>query len=116
MRKTKVGWDTESVVRKCPLRNHSKAEYIVALGNGVNAKFNKVNSFATQFTGDVAIQLKSPASKDCAERVEIHPNRAKGDAHNVVFGADLTAKLNKFKEVEMECVLWIDVLAHKIGE
>ena len=48
----------------CPLWNHSKTEYIVALGNGVNAELNKLNIFATQLTGDVAIQLKSPASND----------------------------------------------------
>jgi len=99
-----------------PLWNHSKTEYIVALGNGINTKLNKVNIFATQFTGDVAVQLESPASNDCAERVENHPYRAKGDAHNVAFCTDLTAKHHKFKEAEMVYVLGIIVPAHKIGE
>jgi hypothetical protein len=62
------------------------------LGNGIDNKLNKVNIFATQFTVDVAVQFESPASNDCAERVENHPYRAKGDVHNVAFGTDLTAK------------------------
>ncbi len=58
----------------CLLRNHSKTEYIVVLGNGINTKLNKVDISATQFTGDVAVQLNSPASNDCAERFENHPH------------------------------------------
>ncbi len=86
------------------------------LGNGIDTILNKVNIFATQFTGDVAVQLESPASDDCVKRVENHPYRAKGDAHNVAFGTDLTAKHHKFKEAETVCVLGIIVLAHKIGK
>ena len=89
------------------------------LGNGIYAELeslDKVNTFATQFTSDVAVQLESPSSNDCAERVENHPYRAKGDAHNVAFGTDLTAKHHKFKEAEMVCVLGIIVPEHKIGE
>ncbi len=86
------------------------------LGNGINAKLSKVYIFATQVTSDVAVQLESPASHKCAERVENHSHRAKGDAYNVAFGTDLTAKHHKFKEAEMVCVLGIIVLAHKIGE
>jgi hypothetical protein len=100
----------------CPLRNHSKKEYIVILGNRFNTKLNKVDIFAAQFTSDVAVQLKSPASNDCAECVENHPHRAKGDAHKVALVTDLTVKHNKFKEAEMVCVLGIIVLEHKIGE
>ena len=100
----------------CPLRNDSKTEYIVVLGNGINTKLNRVNIFATHFTCDIAIQLESPASNNCAERIENHPHRAKCDAHNVAFGTDLTAEHHKFKEPEMICVFGIIVLAHKIGE
>jgi hypothetical protein len=100
----------------CPLLDHSKTDYIVVLGNGINTKLNKVNILATQFTSDVDVQLESSASDDCTERVENHPYRAKGDAHNVAFGTDLTAEHHKFKEAEMACVLRIIGLAHNVGE
>ncbi len=97
-----------------PLRIYSQAEYIIALGNGIKARLNKVNVLARQFTGDVAIQLKFPPGNDDAEIVEKHPHGSKGNEHNVAIGEDLTAKLNKFKEAEMVCILGIVVLAHKI--
>ncbi len=96
----------------CPLRDDSKTEYIVVLGNGINTELNKVNIFATQFTGDIAIQLESPASNNCAECIENHPHRAQCDVHNVAFGTDLTAEHHKLKEAEMVCVFGIIVLAH----
>ena len=71
---------------------------------------------AKKNSSDVAVQLKSPASIDGAEGVENHPHRAKGDAHNVAFRADLTAEYNIFKEAEMACVLRIIGLAHNVGE
>ncbi len=109
------------------------------LGNGITTKLNEVGIIVTQSTGDIAVQLKSPASNDCAECVENHPHRlsllhprpaadppgcapppdprpAKGDAHNVAFGTDLTAKHKKFKEEEMVCIFGIVELADKIGE
>ncbi len=80
----------------------------------MNAKLDKVNVFATQFTSDVAIQLKSPPSNDGLESVEEQPHRSKGNMHNVALGEHLTAKRNKFKKGEMVCILWIGVLASKI--
>ncbi len=84
------------------------------LGNITNAKCDKIDAVATQFTGDVAIQLKSPQGYDGAESVEEHSQGPKGNAHKVLFNGDLTAKHNKFKESEMICILWIVVLAHKL--
>ena len=80
------------------LRNNSQAENIILLGNGGDRKFDKIDGLVTKFTGDVAIQLKSPPGIDGAESVADHPHRRKGDTHEVMFSGDLTAKHNKFKE------------------
>ena len=42
----------------CSLENYAQAELIIVLGNGIFAKLDKINAFAAQFTGGVAIQLK----------------------------------------------------------
>ncbi len=97
-----------------PLLNHSQAEYIVTPGNSVNPELDKVNVFATQFTFDVAIQWKTPPGNDDEDSVERYPHGSKGNAHNVAFGEDLTAKHNEVKEAEIVRILGIVVLTHKI--
>ena len=84
------------------------------LGNGSDQKLDKINAHVSKFTGDVAIQLKDPPGYDGAESIAEHPNGPKGNAHQIMFGGDLTAKHNLFKETEMVCILRIVVLAHKI--
>ncbi len=84
------------------------------LGNGIYAELDKVNALATQFTGDVTVQMKSPPSCNGAESVEEHPHVPEGNAHKVMFCGDLTAKHNKFKVSETLCILGIVVLAHKL--
>ncbi len=90
-----------------PLGNYAQAEHIIVpvLGDGINVELDKVNALAAQFTRDVTIQLNSPPCNDGLERVEEHPLRSKGDAHNVTFCGDLIAQHNKFKEAEMVCML-----------
>ena len=81
------------------------------LGNGIYPKLDKINALATKFTGDVAIQLKSPPGYDGAISVEdLHG--PKGNVHQIMFCGDLTAKHNKIKVTEMVCILRIVVLAH----
>ena len=94
------------------LRNDAQAENIILLGNRGNRKLDKVNALVTKFTGDVAIQLKDPPGYDGAVSVEDHPNGPKGNAHHIMFRADLTAKHNKIKETEMVRIRWIVVLEH----
>ncbi len=79
----------------CSLRNYAQAEHIIVLGNGIDARLDKVNSFATHFASYVAIQLKSPPCYDGAESVKEHPQGSKGNAHEVMCSGDLTAKHNK---------------------
>jgi hypothetical protein len=69
--------------------------------DGINAELDKVNALSTQFTGNFTIQLKSPPSNDGSESVEEHPQRSKGNEHNIAFEGDLIAKHNKFKEAEV---------------
>ena len=61
----------------CSLRNHAQAQNIVLLGNGSDRKLDTINDLVTKFTGDVAIQLKSPPGYDGAESVAEHPNGPK---------------------------------------
>jgi hypothetical protein len=94
------------------LWNDAQAENIILLGNRGNRKLDKVNALVTKFTGDVAIQLKDPPGYDGEESVEDHPNGPKGNAHHIMFRADLTAKHNKIKETEMVRIRRIVVLEH----
>ena len=94
------------------LGNDAQAENIILLGNRGNRKLDKVNALVTKFTGDVAIQLKDPPGYDGAESVEEHPYGPKGNAHQIMFRADLTAEHNKIKETEMVRIRSIVVLEH----
>ena len=94
------------------LGNDAQTENIILLGNRGNRKLDKVNALVTKFTGDVAIQLKDPPGYDGAESVEEHPYGPKGNAHQIMFRADLTAEHNKIKETEMVRISSIVVLEH----
>ena len=89
-----------------------KQRILFCLGIEVTEKLDKINALVTKFTGDVAIQLKYPTVFDGAESVAEHPNGPKGNAHQIMFGSDLTAKHNKVKETEMVRILYIVVLEH----
>ena len=80
------------------LWNNTQAQNIVLPRNGCYRELDKIHALVTKFTGDVAIQLKSPPGIDGAESVADHPHGPKGNAHQVMFCGDLTAKHKKFKE------------------
>ena len=54
--------------------------------------------------------MGNPTGYHGAESVAEHPYGPKGNAHQIMFGGDLTAKHNKIKETE---ILRIVVLAQK---
>ena len=77
---------------------HAHARLLRRLGNGSDRKLDKINALVKNFTGDVTIQLKSPPGYAGTESVADHPHGPKGNAHQVMFSGDLTAKHKKFKE------------------
>ncbi len=75
----------------------------------------EVNIRATNVAGDVAFELKHPASLDGAERVEEHPHRREVDAYDATSCLQFVANDTKFEQLQVIRIIRIVVLAHHLG-
>ena len=99
------------------LREDGQAKHIIPFGSRIYAELKHVNACATDFIGDIAIQLKAPPSNDRPQHVGEHPQGlgGDGDAHNVALSNEFTAQHNEIIEFEMIWVFRIIVLVHHRG-
>ena len=89
---------------------------MVLLGNRIYAELKQVDAGATEFTGDIAIQLKAPPCNNRPQRIQEHPGGGEGDTHNVALRTEFMSENQKLKEVEMIRVIGIIVLAQEHGK
>ena len=53
--------------------NNGQAKNMVLVGNRIYAEVKQVDAGATEFTGDIAIQLKAPSCNNHPQRIQEHP-------------------------------------------
>ena len=86
---------------------------MILVGNQIYAELKQIDAGATEFTGDIAIQLKAPPSNGRPQHIGEHPGGGDGDARNVALRTEFTAQHHKLKEVEMIRVFGIIVLGQE---
>ena len=89
---------------------------MILVGNRIYAELKQVDAGATEFTGDIAIQLKAPPTNNRPQRIGEHPGGGEGNAQNVALRNEFTAQRHKLKEVEMIRVFGIIVLGQERGK
>ena len=86
---------------------------MILVGNRIYAELKQVDAGATEFTSDIAIQLKAPPSDDRPQRIGEYPGGGEGDAQYVALRNEFTAQHHKLEEVEMIRVIGIIVLGQE---
>ena len=52
---------------------------MILVGNQIYSELKQVDAGATEFTGDITIQLKAPPSNNRQQRIQEHPGGGEGD-------------------------------------
>ena len=86
---------------------------MILVGNQIYAELKQVDAGATEFTSDIAIQLKAPPSDDRPQHIGEHPGGGEDDAQYVALRNEFTAQHHKLEEVEMIRVIGIIVLGQE---
>jgi hypothetical protein len=80
-------------------------QHIILAMHGNDTQFKEVDKCMTDFTSDVAVELKHPSSDECAERVQEHTQRGElcqeVNVHNVMGCVEFVADHAKFGQLKM---------------
>ena len=93
------------------MRNDAQAQSISASGNRSDRQGEQVNTPATHFACDIAVQLKHPTCSDGLEDVQQHPQGGEIQPKNIVLRKICLVPNNtELKKVNVMIIRWIFVL------